>query len=160
MVTPTEQKLMNLVLAKVYHDASGGISTENVFVSDFGIRHWFGRYNRQTRDMMKVPGTESYVAPEVFREGETALTPAADIWAVGCIGFELFTGTRLFETEAMVDHYVETGYIPDRQIQLNQLYKLKKIHGVLSGCMVSDPSKRSTIGNLFDQLVAEGPVTQ
>lgn len=143
------------MLVKVEHEALGFISYENVFLSDFGIRHWFSKFNRETRQMMRVVGTVPYVAPEVSRGGEAALTTAADIWAVGCIGYELFTGTRLFETEAMMEHFVNTGYVDP--IQLAKLRERPKMFDVLSGCLNPNITMRSTTWKLLELLGPSAP---
>jgi len=70
---------------------------ERVTILDFGIA---GRttYDPKTAKLTKtgsVFGSPGYMAPEQIR-GEQAGV-AADIYALGCIGFELLTGRRLFE---------------------------------------------------------------
>src|SRR5271154_3959480 len=40
-------------------------------------------------------GSFPYVSPEVLLNGESSLTQFSDIWAAGCIGYELCTGKQL-----------------------------------------------------------------
>lgn len=124
-----------------------------VFLSDFGIRSWRPCYNDETANYIKIPGSLPYVAPEVLRHGKDRLSTASDIWAFGCIGYELFTGHRLFESEASVDRFVHDGYVD--QTQLAQLQRYPKILEILSYCIVPDPEKRWSIWFLLENLGQE-----
>lgn len=133
----------------------GGIFSENVFISDLGVRHWRPKYNAVTGQMMRIPGTEPYIPPEIFANGETALDLATDIWAVGCIGFELFTGIHLFEDEFAVERFASRGgEVQQRQHELLEIVKERepKIYSILSGCLNPDPKRRYTIWRLLGEI--------
>jgi serine/threonine protein kinase len=149
MVSLIESKnAENAVLLKVDDHENGFIPSNNVFISDFGIRSWFTKYNRITNQMMRVVGTVQYVAPEVLQNGKPALP--ADIWALGCIGYELFTGKRFFESEAMIENYIRTEYIDP--IELARIRERPWMCGVLSGCLQINPDDRSTVWKLHEIL--------
>jgi tetratricopeptide (TPR) repeat protein len=61
---------------------------------DFGI----ARFQQQTRMTRTgtVLGTPGYMAPEQAR-GDTELSPALDIFSLGCVLFEVLTGRPVFE---------------------------------------------------------------
>jgi len=99
---------------------------------------------------MKIPGTLPYVAPEVLHHGRDKLTTASDIWAIGCIGYELFTGRPLFESEAMIEHYLITGDVDQTQLALFQPYPA--ILKVIRNCVVADYKLRWNIWRLLDNL--------
>ena len=40
-----------------------------------------------------IAGSPTYMAPEVFQSGEYSM--ASDLWSLGCVLFEMFTGNRL-----------------------------------------------------------------
>ena len=58
-------------------------------------------------------GTLPYIAPEILIFGESSVTSASDVWAVGCIGFELCTGKTLSHTRGAqtTDAYLENGLV-------------------------------------------------
>ena len=99
---------------------------------------------------MKIPGALPYVAPEVLRHGKDKLSTASDIWAIGCIGYELFTGHRLFESETMIERYVLTGEVESTQMDLLQPYPA--ILEMLQNCVHPDDEKRWSIWILMDHL--------
>jgi serine/threonine protein kinase len=144
------------VLLKVDDNGDGYIPSDKIFISDFGIRSWFAKYNRITKQMMRVVGTVHHVAPEVLRDGKPALSLKADIWALGCIGYELFTGRRLFESEAMIEAYIKNGHTDS--FQLARIKERPRMYAVLSGCLQINPATRSTVWKLMEQLGPLGSV--
>jgi serine/threonine protein kinase len=63
----------------------------HIKITDFGIAHTAGTFIRNPR-----LGTPGFQAPETLGTNLT-VTPAIDIWAAGCVIFELMTGTPLFD---------------------------------------------------------------
>ena len=62
-------------------------------LSDFGLTQFPGRSRRSRLMARSHPGTPLYMAPE--QEQATALlTPAADLYALGCVLFEMLTGQQ------------------------------------------------------------------
>ncbi|MEO0606207.1 MAG: serine/threonine-protein kinase, partial [Myxococcota bacterium] len=68
----------------------------NVKLLDFGI----ARYEGMTRDAQTTSGTLlgtlTYLAPERFDLNVGSAEPASDIFALGCVLFEAWTGARFF----------------------------------------------------------------
>jgi len=125
------------------------IGSREVYISDFGVRSWWPCTNSDGRTL-KIPGTFSYTAPETILHGQGALTPAVDIWAVGCIGFELLTGRKLFESLDMIQRYCQTNSLPQEQLQI--LQRVNNIGYLLQGCLQVSPKSRWSVWNLMDQL--------
>jgi TolB-like protein/Tfp pilus assembly protein PilF len=65
------------------------------FVSDFGLAKWLGRENRLTLATSAL-GTPQYIAPEQAAGASTKLTPAADVYSLGAILYELLAGRPPF----------------------------------------------------------------
>jgi len=76
-------------------------------LTDFGLAKLAGEHSLSVTASGSVVGTPHYIAPEVW-EGQSATTKA-DIYALGCILFEMITGEKVFKGETppavMMDHF-------------------------------------------------------
>jgi serine/threonine-protein kinase len=99
-------------------------------------------------------GTPRYMAPEQLR-GETDLTPAADVYALGVILYQLLTGRLPYD--GTVEEYVAQVLDPER------LPPMPAVHNPNVGlgsdldlmcrkCLRKDPLARYTAANLADDL--------
>jgi serine/threonine protein kinase len=50
-------------------------------------------------------GTEGYRAPEILREDQNGYNNKSDIWAMGCILYELAVGQKMFRTDHAVQEF-------------------------------------------------------
>jgi serine/threonine protein kinase/tetratricopeptide (TPR) repeat protein/TolB-like protein len=64
-------------------------------VSDFGLAKWLDATGDLTRTLT-IFGTPGYIAPEQARGQQQGLNPAADIYSLGAILFDLLTGRPPF----------------------------------------------------------------
>src|SRR5450759_1591286 len=64
-------------------------------VSDFGLAKWLDASSDVTRTLT-IFGTPGYIAPEQARGPAAKLTSAADVYSLGAILFDLFTGRPPF----------------------------------------------------------------
>src|SRR5437773_8069216 len=64
-------------------------------VSDFGLAKWLDTVSDLTRSLT-IFGTPGYIAPEQAKGSAPNLTPAADVYSLGAILFDLFTGRPPF----------------------------------------------------------------
>ncbi len=64
-------------------------------VSDFGLAKWLDTTSDLTRTLT-IFGTPGYIAPEQARGHSAELKPAADVYSLGAILFDLFTGRPPF----------------------------------------------------------------
>ena len=65
------------------------------FVSDFGLAKWLDTSTDLTRTLT-IFGTPGYIAPEQAKGPAAKLTPAADVYSLGAVLFDLFTGRPPF----------------------------------------------------------------
>src|SRR5213079_1206647 len=64
-------------------------------VSDFGLAKWLDTTSNLTRTLTTF-GTPGYIAPEQVNGSAAKLTPAADVYSLGAILFDLLTGRPPF----------------------------------------------------------------
>jgi len=100
--------------------------------------------------MIRIPGNPRYVSPEVYREGEVALSRAADIWAIGCIGYELITGSPLFESADEIAACLARQAVDPSKF--SRLGSMPKIREILSGCLTVNHSNRWSVWDLIQRL--------
>jgi len=86
-----------------------------------------------------VVGTAAYMAPEQAR-GE-AVDKRADIWALGCVCYELLSGQRPFEGRTMSDTLAS---VLAREVDLTRLPDEvpSALHKFMTRCLEKDPMRR------------------
>ena len=77
-----------------------GGALDQVKLLDLNIAYQYSRADRLTR-RGEIVGTPHYMAPEQAR-ASAIITPAADVWAIGCVLYRCLTGTRPFEGNDVV----------------------------------------------------------
>jgi Tol biopolymer transport system component/predicted Ser/Thr protein kinase len=88
----------------------------------------------QTRAGM-ILGTAAYMAPEQARG--KAVDPRADIWAFGCVLYELFTGKRAFGGETITD--ILAAVITKEPDLTGVPVRVRRL---VQRCLEKDPQKR------------------
>ena len=111
------------------------------YVSDFGLARWIGRESRLTLAQSAL-GTPHYIAPEQAAGDSARLTPAADVYSLGAILYELLTEGPPF----VADTPLETLRL-SRETEPPSIRSLKPdIHRDLEiiclKCLAKDPAAR------------------
>lgn len=123
------------------------IKPSNVILRDDGtpVLVDFGLSGRQLRPGC---GTLEYCAPEVLGvvpEGSTPLAVAADMYAFGCLAYEVFTGTLIFdadeETALMTQHISHDGW-PEQLASLATTKELHDLAVIIGSCLRRDGKNR------------------
>ena len=101
-----------------------------------------------------ILGTLAYMSPEVYQHGRDRLSPASDIWAIGCICYELFCKRQLFETEEMLENYINSGNVDEsHNTNLNFIAQNEPlIFYILQGCLVVDSNARINAWTLLGRI--------
>ena len=79
----------------VFSDGDGGT---RIKIADFGLSRAFGdEYDLAEEQLAEFAGTPDYMAPEQIRGLWRRYAPATDLYAVGCMAWELVCGRRPFD---------------------------------------------------------------
>jgi serine/threonine-protein kinase len=111
------------------------------YVADFGIAKWLGRESRLTLASTAL-GTPQYIAPEQTAGSSIKLTPAADVYSLGAILYELLTGQPPFVGETPLETLRlsrETEAAPPRTVKPAVPRDLEVI---CLKCLAKEPSAR------------------
>jgi serine/threonine-protein kinase len=117
---------------------------------DFGISK--SRHAQGLTQIGNVIGTPRYLSPEQLM-GQ-AVTPAADVWALGVMLYELVTGVPPFEgaTDAQLWQRIDAGsYTPAAPIAgapAEDAALMRRIDRLIATCLTRDPLRRPTAAAL------------
>ncbi|MFH0962904.1 MAG: protein kinase [Planctomycetota bacterium] len=122
-------------------------------IMDFGLAILAGA----TRLTMPggVSGTPLYMAPEQIR-GESKLTPAVDVYAVGCLAYELLVGRPPFAQGNVATQHLHQ---PPKSLRELRPEVPEALEGVILKCLEKEPADRyANGGSLYAALqeVARG----
>ncbi len=109
----------------------------NVKLMDFGIAHWAQVANGNTGSFV---GTPSYMSPEQVKGAPP--DSRADIYALGLILYEIFTGSTAFRGETLIDtalKHIGKRPVRPRWHEPNLPSSLEKI---ILRCLGKNPDKR------------------
>jgi Tol biopolymer transport system component len=87
-----------------------------------------------------VVGTFQYMAPEVLEGGEA--DPRSDLWALGCVLYEMATGKRAFEGRSQAS--LISAILSSEPPRLSQIAPLTppSLDQLVLACLAKDPAER------------------
>src|SRR5438876_223881 len=110
-------------------------------VSDFGLAKWLDTSSDLTRTLT-IFGTPGYIAPEQAQGPAKNVTPAADIYSIGAVIFDLFTGKTPFVGEhalAVIKQAIEQ---PAPKLRTLSPSADRDLETICSKCLEREPQAR------------------
>src|SRR6266496_47413 len=121
-------------------------------VSDFGLAKWLDTSSDLTRTLT-IFGTPGYIAPEQARRSAANLTPAADVYSLGAMLFDLFAGRPPFlgEHALAVIHQASEQSAPKLRSIIPGFDR--DLETICAKCLEREPQARyRTAGDLAEDL--------
>jgi serine/threonine protein kinase len=131
---------------------NGPLATAQPKITDFGLAKCLDAEAHLTQSGVAI-GTPSYMAPEQAMGAKTAPAPAADIYSLGAILYEMLTGRPPFQAPTPLDTVLMVRYeepVPPRQLQPKLPRDLETI---CLHCLQKEPQRRyASAAELADDL--------
>ncbi|HEX8154421.1 MAG TPA: serine/threonine-protein kinase, partial [Thermoanaerobaculia bacterium] len=105
-------------------------------ITDFGL----AAFSDDTVAVREMAGTPSYMAPEQLRGGEA--THKSDLYALGLIVYELFTGRRMFEAKSVGDLISQHEQSHSRNLSQQTRDVEPNVQRVIVRCLEEKPEQR------------------
>ncbi len=121
-------------------------------VSDFGLAKWLDASSDLTRTLT-IFGTPGYIAPEQAHGAAKNLTPAADIYSIGAVIFDLFTGRTPFLGEHALAVIKQASEKPAPKLRTLAPLADRDLETICAKCLEREPKARyRSAGDLADDL--------
>ncbi len=111
------------------------------FVTDFGLAKWLDTRTDLTRTLT-IFGTPGYIAPEQAKAPAAKLTPAADIYSLGAILFDLFTGRPPFLGEHALAVIQQASEKPAPKLRTLAPKLDRDLETICARCLEREPQAR------------------
>jgi serine/threonine protein kinase/Tfp pilus assembly protein PilF len=121
-------------------------------VSDFGLAKWLDTSSDLTRTLT-IFGTPGYIAPEQAQGTAKSLTPAADIYSIGAVLFDLFTGRTPFLGEHALAVIKQASEKPAPKLRTLAPVADRDVETICAKCLEREPQARyRSAGDLAEDL--------
>ena len=121
-------------------------------VGDFGLAKWLDSSTDLTKTLT-IFGTPGYIAPEQAKGSRAQLTPAADVYSLGAILFDLFTGRPPFLGEHALAVIQQASEKPAPKLRSITPALDRDLETICAKCLEREPQVRyQSAGALADDL--------
>src|SRR5206468_8557123 len=121
-------------------------------ISDFGLAKWLDTTSDLTRTLT-VFGTPGYIAPEQAKVSAANLTPAADVYSLGAILFDLLTGRPPFLGDNALAVIQQASEKPAPKLRTLTPEVDRDLETICAKCLEREPNARyRSAGELADDL--------
>ena len=121
-------------------------------VSDFGLAKWLDTSSHLTRTLT-IFGTPGYIAPEQVNGPSARLGPAADVYSLGAILFDLLTGRPPFLGEHALKVIQQASEKPAPKLRTLVPSLDRDLETICAKCLEREPSARyRSAGALAEDL--------
>ncbi|HTC78023.1 MAG TPA: protein kinase, partial [Terriglobales bacterium] len=111
------------------------------FVTDFGLAKWLDASTDLTRTLT-IFGTPGYIAPEQAKGPAAKLTPAADVYSLGAVLFDLFTGRPPFLGEHALAVIQQASEKPAPKLRSLVPALDRNLETICARCLEREPQAR------------------
>jgi serine/threonine protein kinase/Tfp pilus assembly protein PilF len=121
-------------------------------VSDFGLAKWLDTTSHLTQTLT-IFGTPGYIAPEQVNGSAGKLTPAADVYSLGAILFDLLTGRPPFLGEHALKVIQQASEKPAPKLRTVAPAFDRDLETICAKCLEREPNARyRSAGDLAEDL--------
>ncbi len=121
-------------------------------ISDFGLAKWLDENSDLTRTLTAF-GTPGYIAPEQAEGAAAELTPAADIYSLGAILFNLLAGRPPFVGANALSVIRQAGVTDAPRLRSLAPSLDRDLETILAHCLERDPKRRyESAGDVAEDL--------
>ncbi len=128
----------------------GGSNGIRAVVTDFGLARHVELGDGELTTTGEIVGSPAYMAPEQATGGK--ITPAADIYALGIVMYEMVTGRLPFEAASPLAALVKRAKEPPRSPRIYVEDLDPRWEAAIMKCLARDPAKRFATA---DDVIAE-----